>query len=277
MPSNRMSKGSREAEGPLRTASATLAPRVYLMGAPVDCVTEQQALDLCLDAITHRQQVAIAPINAAQTILAHENREFRAALAQFDLALADGKAVAWGAKWVKRLPVPNQVGLPPFVHRLLDAAEVQEFGVFFFGAEEKVVETTVARARRRWPRLFVAGWRNGYFKPADEPNIIAAINDSRAHILLVALPSPMKEFWILRNRRALNVSVIAGVGGLFDVMAGKVKAAPEPIRQLGLEWVFRMVQEPRRLLRRYLTTTPLFVFRLLTGYTLPSPPAPPPD
>ena len=96
--------------------------------------------------------------------------------------------------------------------------------------------------------------------------MVAAMNDSRAQILLVALPSPMKEMWIARSKRDLRIPVIAGVGGLFDVMAGKVRAAPEPVRMAGLEWVFRMVQEPRRLFKRYMTTTPLFAYRLITGY-----------
>lgn len=245
---------------------SAVAPRVTLMGVPVDCVTETQAVDRCQDAIVQRRQVCIVPINAAQTILAHENTEFRSVIEEFELALADGKAVAWGAKWVKRLPVPEQVGLPPFVHRLLDVAELHEYSVYFFGAEEEIVQQVAARAHQRWPRLLIAGCRNGYFKPADEASIVAAINESRASILLVALPSPMKEMWITRHKHALHVPIIAGVGGLFDVMAGKVRAAPEPIRKLGLEWVFRMVQEPQRLFKRYMTTTPLFVFRLLTGY-----------
>ena len=144
--------------------------------------------------------------------------------------------------------------------------DVYKRQVYFFGAEEEIVQQVVARAHRRWPRLLIAGQRNGFFKPADEAGIVAAMNDSRAQIMLVALPSPMKEMWIARHKDALHIPVIAGVGGLFDVMAGKVRPAPEPIRMLGLEWVFRMVQEPRRLFRRYMTTTPLFVYRLLTGY-----------
>lgn len=236
------------------------------MGLPVDCVSEAQAIAICQDAITRSRQVCIVPINAAQTILAHENTDFRRVVQDFELALADGKAVAWGAKWIKRLPVPEQVGLPPFTHRLLDAAELNEYSVYFFGAEEHIVQEVTARARRRWPRLLIAGQRNGFFKPADEEAMVAAMNDSRAQILLVALPSPMKEMWIARSKRDLRIPVIAGVGGLFDVMAGKVRAAPEPVRMAGLEWVFRMVQEPRRLFKRYMTTTPLFAYRLLTGY-----------
>lgn len=259
----------------LKTARNTLSSdhsvhpayrRVHLMGVPVDCITETQAIAVCQDAIAQKRQVCIAPINAAQTILAHENAEFRAVMEDFELALADGKAVAWGAKWVKRLPVPEQVGLPPFVHRLLDMAELYEYSIYFFGAREEIVQQVLARARQRWPRLLIAGYRNGYFKPADEAAMVAAMNESRAAILLVALPSPMKEMWIARHKHELAIPITAGVGGLFDVMAGKVRAAPEPIRKLGLEWVFRMMQEPQRLFKRYMTTTPLFVYRLLTGY-----------
>ena len=120
------------------------APRVHLMGVPVDGVTEAQAVGMCLDAMAERRQICIVPINASQTILAHENPTFRSVVEDFELALADGKAVAWGAKWIRRLPIPEQVGLPPFVHRLLSAAELYEVSVFFFGAEEEIVQQTAA-------------------------------------------------------------------------------------------------------------------------------------
>lgn len=250
--------------------AATPAPlRVQVMGVPVDCVTEATAVALSLQAITQRRQLRIVPINAAQTILAHEDAQFRETIQQFELALADGKAVAWGAKWWLRLPVPEQVGVPPFVHKLLPAATAQGARVFLFGATDEVVHATAARCQAWWPTLEIAGVRNGYFSPQEEAGVVAQINASGAEILLVALPSPMKELWVTRQSAALQPPVIVGVGGLFDVMAGKVKAAPEPIRMIGLEWVFRMLQEPGRLWRRYMTTTPLYVYRLLRHYEPP--------
>lgn len=240
--------------------------RVQVMGVPVDCITEAGAVALSLQAITQRRQLRIVPINAAQTILAHENREFRETIQQFELALADGKAVAWGAKWWLRLPVPEQVGVPPFVHQLLPAAAARGARVFLFGATDDVVQATAAQCVALWPDLAIAGVRHGYFSAQEEGDVVAQINASGADILLVALPSPMKEFWVARQSAALQPPVIVGVGGLFDVMAGKVKAAPEPIRQVGLEWAFRMLQEPGRLWKRYMTTTPLYVYRLLTHY-----------
>ncbi len=244
----------------------TSPPRVQVMGVPVDCVTEIAAVTMSLQAIVQRRQLRIVPINAAQTILAHENPEFRATIQQFELALADGKAVAWGAKWWLRLPVPEQVGVPPFVHKLLPAAAAHSYRVFLFGATDDVVHATAAHCLASWPTLQIAGMRNGYFSPQDEPDVVTQINDSGADILLVALPSPMKEFWVTRQSAALRPPVIVGVGGLFDVMAGKVKAAPEPVRMLGMEWAFRMLQEPERLWKRYMTTTPLYVYRLLRHY-----------
>lgn len=254
--------------GQLRTN--TQGPRrVQVLGVPVDCITEAAAVTLSLQAIAQRQQLRIVPINAAQTILAHQNAQFRETVQQFELALADGKAVAWGAKWWLRLPVPEQVGVPPFVHKLLPAAAAQGARVFLFGATDDVVHATAAHCVAAWPGLCIAGVRHGYFSPEEEASVVAQINDSRADILLVALPSPMKEFWVARQSGALHPPVIVGVGGLFDVMAGKVKAAPEPIRRVGMEWAFRMLQEPGRLWKRYMTTTPLYVYRLLTHYEPP--------
>ncbi len=246
--------------------------RVQVMGVPVDCVTEATAVTLSMQAIMQRRQLRIVPINAAQTILAHENAQFRATIQQFELALADGKAVAWGAKWWLRLPVPEQVGVPPFVHKLLPTAAAHGASIFLFGAAEDVVHATAAHCMAAWPELRIAGLRSGYFGAGEEASVVAQINDSGADILLVALPSPMKEFWVARQSSALLPPVIVGVGGLFDVMAGKVKAAPEPIRRMGMEWAFRMLQEPGRLWKRYMTTTPLYVYRLLRHYEPARPP-----
>ena len=257
---------------PQTQAGAQLPLRVQVLGVPVDCVSEAEAVRLSLEAVAQHRQLRIVPINAAQTILAHENPQFRATIQRFELALADGKAVAWGAKWWLRLPVPEQVGVPPFVHTLLPAAAARGVRVFLFGATDEVVQATAARCVAQWPGLKIAGIRNGYFSTADEADVVAQINASGAEILLVALPSPMKEFWVARHSASLQPPVIIGVGGLFDVMAGKVKAAPEPIRMVGMEWAFRMLQEPGRLWKRYMTTTPLYVYRLLTRYEPVHPP-----
>jgi N-acetylglucosaminyldiphosphoundecaprenol N-acetyl-beta-D-mannosaminyltransferase len=121
-----------------------------------------------------------------------------------------------------------------------------------------VIERVVDLVRVRWPGVRVAGFRNGYYHAEDEPQIAHAIGASYADLLLVGITSPKKELFISRWGAALHVPVCHGVGGSFDVLAGKVRRAPPGWQRLGLEWAFRALQEPRRLGPRYVATNSVF-------------------
>jgi N-acetylglucosaminyldiphosphoundecaprenol N-acetyl-beta-D-mannosaminyltransferase len=134
--------------------------------------------------------------------------------------------------------------------------------VFFLGAREEVVRALAEASVRRHPGLRIAGWRNGYFAPGEDDRVVAEIRASGAAMLFVGMPSPFKDLWCERHRDALGVPVILGVGGSFDVLAGFVRRAPAWMQRVGLEWLWRVAMEPRRLFWRYLSTNTLFVARL---------------
>jgi N-acetylglucosaminyldiphosphoundecaprenol N-acetyl-beta-D-mannosaminyltransferase len=131
--------------------------------------------------------------------------------------------------------------------------------VYVLGARQDVLERALAQLRARHPRLRVAGHRDGYFSEAEEPSVAAQIRAARPDLLFVAMSTPRKEYFLGRWGPELDVPFSMGVGGAVDVIAGITKRAPRILQRLGLEWAFRLAQEPRRLFRRYLVTNVAFL------------------
>ncbi|WP_290371242.1 WecB/TagA/CpsF family glycosyltransferase [Paraburkholderia unamae] len=178
-----------------------------------------------------------------------------------DLINIDGMGVVWAARLLG-YDVPERVaGVDLFV-RLIDLAAKRGFPVFFLGATEKIVERTSAVLMDRHPDLKIAGFHHGYFWD-DEEKIVEIIRSSGARLLFVAITSPKKEVFIERWKEQLGVIFVMGVGGTFDVISGAVRRAPKWMQRIGMEWLYRVIQEPRRMWRRYLVTNTKFAFMLL--------------
>jgi N-acetylglucosaminyldiphosphoundecaprenol N-acetyl-beta-D-mannosaminyltransferase len=154
--------------------------------------------------------------------------------------------------------VPERVPGVDLMERLLAICAREGFRPFFLGATQESVVRAVAEAKRRWPALRFAGYRNGYFGPKQERGIVAAIQDCKPDCLFVGMPTPAKERFLNRHREILGVPFIMGVGGGLDVLAGKVARAPIMLQSLGLEWAYRVYQEPRRMWWRYASTNAVF-------------------
>ncbi len=138
------------------------------------------------------------------------------------------------------------------------------FRVFFLGATEKVLRTMLVRLKRRHPELIVAGSRNGYFSDAEESEVVRQIVESGADVLFLGMGTPKKELWGARNLHRLDVSICQGVGGSFDVVAGVLGRAPRWMQRSGLEWLYRIIQEPGRMWKRYLVTNTVFLGLFVT-------------
>jgi N-acetylglucosaminyldiphosphoundecaprenol N-acetyl-beta-D-mannosaminyltransferase len=144
--------------------------------------------------------------------------------------------------------------------RLLAAAGQHRLRVYFLGARREVVKALVERTRAQNPGIEIAGFRDGYFGPDDDLRLVGEISASGAHMLFVGMPTPFKETWCELHRGRLNVPLIIGVGGSFDVLAGFIKRAPRWVQSLGMEWFWRLLMEPRKLWKRYLTTNSEFIW-----------------
>ena len=145
------------------------------------------------------------------------------------------------------------------MEELIKLSEKKGYRVYFFGAKEEVVTKVVDTYKEKYKDLQVAGYRNGYFTEADMPEIVEDMKNSNADILLVAFSSPNKEYWLEENMDKINIPFCMGVGGSFDVVAGKTVRAPKWMQKSGLEWFYRFLQEPKRMWKRYLVGNSKFI------------------
>jgi N-acetylglucosaminyldiphosphoundecaprenol N-acetyl-beta-D-mannosaminyltransferase len=236
--------------------------RRRLFGIEVDPLSMDQTVASCVAATVSARQLEIGVVNAAKIVRMRHDPALRAAVAGCDLVLADGQAVVWASRLL-RAPLPERVAGIDLFLRLLAEAERRGLAVYLLGARPEVLERTVAELRRRFPGLRVAGGRDGYYAEGEAPAVADAIAASGADLLFLGMTSPRKERFVAEFGKRTGASVVHGVGGSFDVVAGVVRRAPAAWQRIGLEWLYRALQEPRRLGGRYLTTNVAFVLLVL--------------
>lgn len=200
-------------------------------------------------------------VNVAKVVNMRVDASLREAVNGCDIINIDGMGVVWGARMLG-IGVPERVAGVDLFFSLLSLASERGDSVFFLGAREDVVNEAVRRVQADYPLLKISGWHHGYFWD-DEETIVKKIADSGATMLFIAISSPSKEQFIHRWREQLGVKFAMGVGGTFDIVAGKTKRAPVWMQKAGLEWLFRIIQEPRRMWKRYLVTNSKFAWLLL--------------
>jgi len=241
-----------------------------LFGIPVAALTMAKVVDLCGDVIRGGGSLNIGVVNAAKIVNMGRNDLLDRAVLSSDLILADGMAVVWASRLLRR-PLPERVAGIDLFLELIKLADRNSFSIYLLGATEEVVSRVASRIREEYPNARLAGYRNGYFDDSEFEAVSREIAQANPDILFLGITSPKKEIFMERCGRALRLPVVHGVGGSFDVMAGKVARAPAIWQRYGLEWLYRVYQEPRRMWRRYLVTNVLFVFRLVREMLFPTP------
>ncbi|MBE8470391.1 WecB/TagA/CpsF family glycosyltransferase [Streptomyces justiciae] len=235
-----------------------MSGRQTLFGVELDPLTMDQTVERCLEAVRDGRQLEIGVVNAAKLVNMRRDERLATAVSGCDLVLADGQAVVWAGR-VLKAPLPERVAGIDLFLRLLAEAETAGMSVYFLGAKEEVLEEMVRRVAARFPGLKVAGRRNGYFDDSEQAAIADAIAESGAQMLFLGMTSPKKEIFTAAYGERTGARVVHGVGGSFDILAGITKRAPAAWQRWGLEWLYRVLQEPRRLGRRYLTTNAAFL------------------
>lgn len=233
------------------------ATRTAFLGAAFDQVDMDRTLALAKGAMATRQRLQHSDVNVAKIVQMASDPLLRTDVLESDLICVDGMGVKWACKLLG-VPVTGRVTGADLMVQTFALCEQEGFRPFLLGAKQDVLDTMVSVLADTHPNLQIAGTRNGYFTAEDEAEIVAQINASGADCLFVGITSPKKERFLRMHREDLNVAVLAGVGGAFDVAAGKVRRAPLFIQKIGMEWLFRVVQEPRRLFWRYLKTNLAF-------------------
>lgn len=242
------------------TASVTPG-RVELFGCQLDAVDMREAVRRCHQCIAERSFGQHMSINAAKLVALQTDSELREAVTRCELITADGQAVLWAAKALG-YALPERVTGIDLMHELLALAEAERYSVYVLGARADVLERAVSSLRMLYPRLVLAGSRDGYFADSESAQVADEIRATGADVVFVAMSSPRKERFLAAHGRRTGAPMVMGVGGAIDIVAGDVRRAPQPLQRLGLEWMFRMAQEPRRLFMRYVRTNTHFLFLL---------------
>jgi N-acetylglucosaminyldiphosphoundecaprenol N-acetyl-beta-D-mannosaminyltransferase len=200
-------------------------------------------------------------VNVAKIVNMQKDTQLAESIKACDVVNIDGMGVVFGARFLGHF-IPERVAGVDLFHELLKMSAMRDFPVFLLGATSEVVATTAEKVKQLYPNLTIAGFHDGYFWDNEE-EVVNKIRLSGAKLLFVAITSPKKENFINKWQDKLGVDFVMGVGGTFDVVAGKVKRAPLWMQNSGLEWLYRVLQEPRRMWKRYLITNSKFVFLLL--------------
>lgn len=239
--------------------------RKPVLGAPLDALSMSDMLALCAETIARRRRLLVGVVNAAKLVNMRRDVALRAAVLSTDVILADGMAVVWAARLLGHR-LPERVAGIDLMVRLLELADREGHRVYCLGATDEVLIAVTREIGQRYRGVQLVGARHGYYRPEEETGIAAEIAAARPDILFVAMSPPKKEQFIARWGPELGVPVCHGVGGAFDVIAGKTRRAPRWWQRLGLEWLYRVLQEPRRLWRRYLVTNTLFIGMVLWAW-----------
>lgn len=229
---------------------------VDLFGVPVDALTMDETVAVVRELVRTGRPHQHVVVNAAKFVEMERNPRLREVVARCDLINADGESVVWASRLLGR-PLPERVAGIDLFERLVAVAAADGASVFFLGAREEVVAEVVRVFEARHPDLRVAGYRNGYWD--DDDAVVAGIRGAGPDYLFLAIPSPRKEFWLHEHLEALGVPFVMGVGGSFDVVAGKIGRAPGWVQRAGFEWFWRFAQEPRRMWKRYLLGNSAFI------------------
>ena len=236
------------------------------LNIPIDALTMIETLEKVDSAITLNKQIHHTVVNAGKVVLMQTDKELEKSVVEADIINADGKAIVWAANLLG-LKLPERVSGIDLMEQLVMRSFEKGYKCFFFGATEEVVTKLVNIYKMQYSEDMIAGYRNGYFKKEDEDKIALQIAESGANILFVAITSPKKEIFLNTYKNKLtNVNFVMGVGGSFDVIAGKVKRAPLWMQNSGLEWFYRVVQEPKRMWKRYLVGNTKFICLIIKEY-----------
>jgi N-acetylglucosaminyldiphosphoundecaprenol N-acetyl-beta-D-mannosaminyltransferase len=243
--------------------------RADILGCPIDRMGMADTLAAIERAIASGRYTQHMAINAAKLVAMKDDPRLCEIIDGCGLVNADGQSVVWASRLL-RDPLPERVAGIDLMDALLALAEARGYRVYFLGARAEVLDRAVERLHERYPQLQVAGARDGYFNDEEAADVCNAIRTSRADVLFVAMSSPRKEYFLGEFGPDLGVPFVMGVGGSIDVIAGITRRAPAAWQRLGIEWLYRLLQEPRRMFRRYAVTNARFIalvgLALLSGH-----------
>ncbi|MBK1643690.1 glycosyltransferase [Thiocapsa imhoffii] len=240
---------------------APTPPMLEFFGIPIVNTTMPEAVDWIAERVRAREPALLTFVNPDCLNIAYVDAAYRQILLDAARVLPDGIGIHIGCRMLGVALQANVNGTDLFP-KLCERAAQTGFGLFLLGARPGIAEAVAANLQAQYPNLTIAGTHHGYFSPDEEGAVIEQINASGAAVLLVAFGVPRQEAWLAAHQARLHPPVRMGVGGLFDFYSGRIPRAPVWMREIGLEWVWRLLQEPGRMWRRYVIGNPLFLYRV---------------
>ena len=235
--------------------------RIRFANTFVDKISLEGVVNLVAQNIAGRKKTHIVFLNALKISEINKNPAIKKAMHEAELILADGVPIVWFSKLFGNA-LPGRVNGTDLFEKLLEWANNNSKKIFLLGATEENVNLLAIKLRKDYPNLGIS-LRNGYYKDHEDEQVINQINSTNSDILFVGFSSPKKEVWVNKYKDKLNIPIIQGVGGSFDVLAGKISRAPKWMQNSGLEWLYRVLKEPRRMFIRYMKTNFIFLLIML--------------
>ncbi|MDX2034427.1 MAG: WecB/TagA/CpsF family glycosyltransferase [Blastocatellia bacterium] len=239
-----------------------VAEIVRLLGIRMHNLTMSEAVEEIVAQLDGSGGNQVCFVNADCANIAWRDEAYRDILNQARMTLADGIGLKIAGKLLGREIKQNVNGTDMFP-LLCAAIEKSGHGIFLLGARPGIADAVAAWIREHHPGVAISGLQHGYFTPEEEPAVLRRIADSGAALLLVAFGAPRQDKWIHRCLAGTGVKVAIGVGGLFDFYSGSIPRAPQWLREMGMEWLYRFWQEPRRMWRRYFVGNAVFLYRVM--------------
>jgi exopolysaccharide biosynthesis WecB/TagA/CpsF family protein len=237
-------------------------PTIEVLGLPVTKLTEHAALAEIERIYDEEAPALVAYANAHTLNLSVSDPDYRAVLARASIILNDGSGIALAAR-INGDRFPANLNGSDFNPQILGLAAQNGWSTYLLGAKPGVAERAGAAMRSRYPSLQIVGCRDGYWAPSETEQVVAAIEASGASLVMAAMGNPLQEKWLDQHLAATGARIGVGVGAFFDFAAGEVVRAPAWMNKWGIEWLFRLAQEPKRLWKRYIVGNPLFLARVL--------------
>ncbi len=238
--------------------------RKTLLGCPLDSLEMCEAVAMAHRSMAARVSCMQVSLNVAKLVSARTDAELAADIESAEMVGVDGMGIAFAARIMGLGKTPRIAGIDLF-DELMALCAREGYRPYLLGAREEVLQEAVARLMVRHPGLQFAGWHHGYIDGRDA-EIVGRIRAAKPDCLFLAMPSPRKERFMARWRREIDAPFSMGIGGTLDVIAGKVRRAPLVFQKSGLEWLYRLLQEPRRMWKRYLVTNSIFAWMLAKAF-----------
>lgn len=240
--------------------------KLYILGVQVFPMTVPELHERIADYIHQNKKALVLHVNVHCLNLAYNRPWLRDFLNKAQVVLCDGAGVMLGARLLNHF-IPERITYADWMWQFGDFVESEEFSLFFLGARPGVAAAAAQAMQERFPRLKIAGTHHGYFDKtpgsAENEAVIQQINTLKPNVLVIGFGMPVQERWLLQNWEALNVNIALTGGAVFDYISGGLSRAPRWMTSNGLEWLGRLLIEPRRLWKRYVLGNPVFLWRIL--------------